>query len=304
MSGLESLSTSFILWLQSFGSPAADLVFQLITFLGDEKFYLLLLPLVYWCFDKRLGIRLAVLVLASNTVNLWCKYAFGLARPDPTKVRYVTSQGGPGFPSGHTQAATTAFGYLGTQVRRWAYRIAGIALFLLVGLSRLYLGVHHLHDVVGGLVIGGMLVLLFVKALPASERLWGSWPRGLRYAVALGLPVLLLAGTSLLLGAPGTDDAAGSLGALVGFGIGGLLEVEHVRFTSGGAFGQRLLRFVLGFALVAVVYFGLSALPIEGSIWRFVRYACIGFFASALAPWLFVRLRLAGAEALPAPQTT
>ncbi len=293
MGGLESLSTSVILWLQSFGTPTLDTVFKLITFLGDEKFYLVLLPLVYWCFDKRLGIRLALLVLASNTVNLWLKYAFGLARPDKDVVRYVTTQEGPGFPSGHAQSATTALGYLATRVRRWAYRVVAILLFLLVGLSRLYLGVHHVYDVLGGLVLGGLFILLFVKGLPAAERWWRAWPRGVRYAVALGLPLALFLVWPL-------DDAAGSLGALAGFGVGALVEVERVRF-GGGTVVQRALCFLLGFALVAAVYFGLSAVPIDGGAWRFVRYACVGVVASLVAPWLFVRLRLAGVEAAAAP---
>lgn len=294
MGGLESLSTSFILWLQSFSTPALDSVFRLITFFGDEKFYLVLLPLVYWCVDKRLGIRLALLVLASNTINLWLKYACGLARPDPAKVRYIAHQDGPGFPSGHTQSATTAFGYLGSQARRRAWLGGAIMLFLLVGLSRLYLGVHHLYDVLGGLVLGGLLVLLFVRGLPAAERWWGGWPCAARYAAAAGLPIVLFAVWPV-------EGVSGSLGALCGFAVGALIEVERVRFVSAGAPPQRVLRFLLGFAFVAVLYFGLSAVPIEGEAWRFVRYAAVGLFASAGAPWLFVRLRLAGAEA-PAVQ--
>jgi len=299
--GLEDLSTSLILWLQSCGTPALDSVFKIITFMGDEKFYLLLLPLVYWCFDKRLGIRLALLVLVSNTVNLWCKYAFMLARPNDKIVRYVTTQEGPGFPSGHTQSATVALGYLSTQVRRWGAGIAALLLILLVGLSRLYLGVHHLYDVVGGLLIGGLMLWLFIAVTAPAERLWRSWPRALRYGVALLAPVLLLAVPPLFLGGRGTEDAASSLGALAGFAVGAQLEGEGVRFTAGGVLVQRLLRFLLGFALVAVIYFGMSALPLEGTLWRFVRYACVGLFASAGAPWLFVRLRLAGVEGVMAP---
>ncbi len=294
MGGLESLSTAFILWLQSFSTPALDSFFKLVTLLGDEKFYLVFLPLVYWCFDKRLGIRLALLVLASDTINLWCKWAGGLPRPDPTKVRYVTSQGGPGFPSGHTQSVTVAFGYLASQLQRWAVHAVAAALVFLVALSRMYLGVHHVFDVLGGLAIGYLVLFVFVKVTPPAERRWRRLSRGVRYAVALGLPVALFLIWPL-------EDTAGDLGALAGFAVGSLLETGHVRFATAGAPLQRVLRFLLGAVLVGALYFGLSAVPIEGSVWRFVRYTSVGLCASVLVPWLFVSLRLARAEA-PAAQ--
>ncbi len=294
MGGFESLSTNFILWLQSFSTPALDSVFKLITFLGDEKFYLILLPLVYWCFDKRLGLRLALVVLLSDTINLWCKWGFGLPRPDPARVRYIKPEDGPGFPSGHTQAVTVAFGYAASQLQRWAVHVVAATLVFLVALSRMYLGVHHVYDVLGALVIGYLVLFAFVKATPLAARRWRAWPSGLRYALAAGLPVLLFAIWPL-------EDTAGSLGALAGFAVGGLFEAERVHFSAAGAPAQRVLRFLLGFVVLGGLYFGLSALPLEGAAWRFVRYALVGLFGAGVAPWLFVRLRLARAE-VPAAQ--
>ena len=289
MTGIESWGTLVILWLQSFSMPGLDLLFKLITFLGDEKFYLFLVPFVYWCVDKRLGLRLALVVMASNAVNLWLKFAFGLSRPPSPPVRHIVDETGPGFPSGHAQAVTVALGYPVSQIQRWRVHLVAAGLVFLVGLSRMYLGVHYPHDVVGGLVFGYLVLFLFVKGSPLLERAWASWPWALRCGLAFGGPVLLLAAWPL-------EDAAGSLGALAGLAVGALIEVERVRFTVMGSWQQRLLRFLLGFALVAGLYFGLKAVVPPGIAWRFVRYASVGLGASGVVPWLFVRLGLAGAE--------
>ena len=43
-----------VLWFQQF-SPALDLPFKSLTFLGNLEFFLILLPVIYWCLDRRSG---------------------------------------------------------------------------------------------------------------------------------------------------------------------------------------------------------------------------------------------------------
>ncbi|MDI7276151.1 MAG: phosphatase PAP2 family protein, partial [Anaerolineae bacterium] len=292
MGCIESWGLYAILSLQSRGGPAADAFFRLITLLGDEKFFLLFLPLVFWCFDKRLGLRLAVLVLLSDTVNLWLKWACGLPRPPAPPVFRIAEETGPGFPSGHTQSVTVAFGYLASQLQRWRVHILAAVLVFLVALSRIYLGVHYPHDVLGGLVIGYLILLLFVRTGPLAERRWASWTRGLRYGVAVGVPLVLLALSP-------SPDAASDLGALAGFGVGATLEAQYVRFSAGGPALRRLLRLVLGAVVVVALYAGPKAVLPEGAAWSFVRYATVALAATAAVPWLFVRLGLAQPEGAP-----
>lgn len=293
MGSIESWGVSVILWLQSFSAPGTVLLFRLITFLGDEKFYLLLLPFVYWCLDKRMGIRLAVLVLLSNTGNIMLKFACCLPRPPVPPVTHLVSEQGFGFPSGHTQSVTVAFAFLAWWVRqRWAY-VAAAVLVAAVGLSRLFLGVHFPHDVLGGLVFGLLIVAIFAWCAPSLEERWAAQSRAVRYLLALAVPLLLVGIWPL-------PDTAGSLGALAGFALGEMVELEQVRFVARGSLGRRLLRLLLGFVLVAGLYFGLKLVPLEAVMWRFARYAAVGVAASLVAPWLFVRLGLAEAE--PRPQ--
>lgn len=43
-----------VLWFQQF-SPALDIPFKVLTFLGDKVFYMLLMPMMYWCINRRVG---------------------------------------------------------------------------------------------------------------------------------------------------------------------------------------------------------------------------------------------------------
>ncbi|MBC8446155.1 MAG: hypothetical protein H8D78_00245, partial [Chloroflexi bacterium] len=51
MESILDWGINVILWFQQF-SPTLDLPFKVLTFMGEEEFFLLLLPLVYWCLDR------------------------------------------------------------------------------------------------------------------------------------------------------------------------------------------------------------------------------------------------------------
>ena len=63
----------FIQAIQSVQGPILDAVFNAITFMGDEEFFLILLPLVYWCVDFTIGVRLVVVFLLSTYANTGLK---------------------------------------------------------------------------------------------------------------------------------------------------------------------------------------------------------------------------------------
>lgn len=70
-SGIE-----LILWLQQF-SPALDQLFIFFTLLGNETFFLVALPTLYWCFDRRIGARLVI------DLHLLLQYLACLANAQP-----------------------------------------------------------------------------------------------------------------------------------------------------------------------------------------------------------------------------
>jgi hypothetical protein len=259
----------------------------MITFLGDEKFALLIVPLLYWALDKALARRLALLVLGSAYVNTVLKAVFAVPRPSAAAVRVVDQAEGYSFPSGHAQTTTTVWGYLGTQVRKGWFWIAAIVVILLVGLSRVYLGVHYPQDVIAGTIIGLVLVVIYNWLSPYAGRIRLSFP--VKLALAFAIPLILLA-------LHAETDTGSSMGTLLGLGVGVTLEGQWVRFSSAGPWVKRLTRFVAGLIVLLGLYFGLKAVLPEGLLFRTARYALIGLWASLGAPWMFLKLRLAQRE--------
>jgi len=288
MEALLGWGTRVIQAVQAWGNPTLDAVFRAITMLGDEKFYLLLVPLLYWAVDKGLALRAGVLYLASAYVNTWLKAAFAIPRPSPTSVRVLDNPEGWSFPSGHAQSTTTAWTYLAVRLRkRWLWWVAG-AMVVLVGLSRVYLGVHYPQDVIVGTGIGLLLVALYswLETRFAARLFLPFWGK---LVVGVGVPLLMLA-------LHAETDTGSAMGTLIGLGVGVTLEREWVRFSTAGSLAQRAVRFLTGLLVLLGLYFGLKAILPATLIFRVLRYGLIGMWVAFIAPWVFVRLGLAHRE--------
>ncbi len=290
MEALMDWGIGVILWLQQL-RPTFDGIFEALTFTGDEMFFLLFLPLVYWCLDRRTGARLTLLFLISAYINAAVKVIAGQPRPYQYNITVwaYSEVGMGGFPSGHTQNAVVVWGYLAAQIRRkWAWVVAGL-LMVLVPLSRLYLGVHFPHDLLGGYVIGIIVLLLFLRWEQHTELRLVRLQLREQLALAIGIPVLL---TALFFHEDGVTAGATLLGMSVGF----VLQPYWVGFEAQDVWWKRVVRYALGGVVMVGLWAGLKAAfsALEPALlFRFVRYTLMGLWGSIGAPWAFVRLGLA-----------
>jgi undecaprenyl-diphosphatase len=173
-----------LLWIHSHTPGWLDGPMRLVTALGYYWVVLPLLAVAFFVFYRK-GWRLSAILLVVSTagsilLTTLLKAVFERARPELFNSGYAASF--YSFPSGH---ATVAVGFYGTLTLILAYRLRGLArwavvalgvlLVLLIGFSRLYLGVHYPTDVLAG-YLAAPLWLVFVGAVYVA---WLSL-RGLR----------------------------------------------------------------------------------------------------------------------------
>ncbi len=303
-------------------APLWDAISQL----GTTEFYLLVMPLIYWTVDPRLGIRLGFLLVLIASLNNIGKLLLHLPRPYWVDSRIAGHWFEPSFgaPSGHAQMPLGIWGLAAASVRKGWFTALAMVVLVLIGLSRVVLGAHFYFDVLLGWAIGGLLLWLFLR----YDRPVSAWLAGLRP----GRQALLVAGVTAVLlvlaalagavaqQAPFPPEWEANAVAALGdslhevaslnetitpigtfFGLGlGLIWLRAVGgFQVAGSRQQKILRFVLGAAVVLVLWQGLGAVFPRGTdlvsyAARFLRYALVGLWAGGGAPIVFVRLGLAG----------
>lgn len=165
-----------------------------LTFLGASVTLWTLLLLYHWLVDPRFGRRMGIVLALSIVTNQILKGAFGTDRPYDLDATLSTETarstgGGHGFPSGHTQNASTFWpGFAFRYHRAWFWILALLIVFA-VALSRIYLGVHMPIDVTGGFIFG--MVFAWVAGAWQGPRpvlmmrwLWGPLVGALTLGIA------------------------------------------------------------------------------------------------------------------------
>jgi membrane-associated phospholipid phosphatase len=280
---MEYLSRpDIILWIQQIAAPVLDWFFIAVTFLGNEEFYLIAVPILYWCVDKKFAFKLGVLFLLSAYVNDLLKEIFQTQRPDPAVVRviYPESGGGYAFPSGHSQGATVFWGTIAWQLKKaWAW-VAALIIIIAVGISRLYLGVHWPIDVAGGWAIGAVILGLYF-IYDTTHPLRGISPK------TIPLIVLVLALAAVMFFIHPGDTAVRVIGTLTGMSIGFIIEEEYILFDPKSVWWYQIVKVIAGVAVIFLIKIVVKMLLPDVPVSHLVRYCLIGLWITAGVPLVF-----------------
>jgi membrane-associated phospholipid phosphatase len=323
METILNLGITWNIFLQNLGSWLKAPM-EIFSFFGSEYFFLLLLPALYWCIEANTGLRVGIILLLSTSVNDALKMAFHGPRPYwfSTDVISYASETSFGLPSGHAQIAVGVWGMLAASIRKWWGWLIAILIILMIGISRLYLGVHFPHDVTLGWLIGALLLWLVLRfwepvtawliKMNLRQQILMSFLSSLVLILFSLIPFLWLKTTNWqppqawAQYATETISLSGAIttgGTLFGLLAGLAWFNRQGGFSPVGPIWKRTLRFVLGVIGVLVFYVGLDVLfglivpdaeAILPYILRYIRYALVGAWVSAGAPWIFVKLKLAG----------
>ncbi len=273
-------------FFRDIGTPLLDILFKILTSLGSEPVYILIASLIFWCYDRRLGIRAMYVIIFSAYVALLAKTLFGMPRP-PGYLHKVTGNDF-GFPSGHALVSSGFWGYLGVRIRNSRIIIAGAIAVFLVSLSRLYLGVHYPGDIVGGVVFGLTVAFVFYKGETGITGLFEKQDRTMKYLTALFLPAILVLIASVQGDLVKEQIELGLVMASIG--VGYLLEEENIRFQDTKNKKQLIKRAFVGIVILGTIFVGSEILSITYPVFTYIKYVLLGFSSVYVVPLVFTKL--------------
>ena len=163
-----------LLAIQTLHQPWLDPIVSLYTKLGDAGllWIALSLAMLFYRPTRRAGaMSLAAMILGLLVTNITIKPLVERARPWLVWpiVPLVTENDPNSFPSGHTCAAFAAAMAWVRALPRRGDRVIVVVMAVLMGLSRLYVGVHYPSDVLAGALIGSLCAWIAWKAFQAYE---------------------------------------------------------------------------------------------------------------------------------------
>jgi membrane-associated phospholipid phosphatase len=278
-------------WVPALRTPFLNQFFDLVTLAGYPLFLILFLAFGYFFFRSRSFFHAAILLIGAGLMNAFLKDYFQDSRPAAEFMLDPRTGGSYGWPSGHAQIAVVLWGFLAYEIgRNWAY-ISAFIIILLISASRIYLGVHDMGDVLGGLILGALCLAGYIWALTnnttqqMAARLNGN---GL-------LGVMLAAHAVYILVYPAHADHPAPVW-FVGSMLGWLLArqwMNHAEAQMPGPLPVRLVVALLAtaatFGLLLVTSRAAKHLALEGVAGDVANYGFGVIFSLALA-WAIPRL--------------
>ena len=229
-----------------------------------------------------MGEFIAYASLTSVLVNGAIKDIFKAKRPigEPgIRSLRVETATGYSFPSGHTQGTASFWSAIAIYLKKnYMYGISGL-IIVLVAISRLYLGVHYPKDVLFGAIFGILTSFITYKLFNKVNNKIALY----FITFIIFIPALLYAHSA---------DFIKGMGTFLGFALGIYVEKKYVNFSVEGKSINKILRVVIGLAILILLKVGLKAVFPNKLVFHFLRYFIIVFFGIGLYPAIFKKLKL------------
>ena len=286
------MQASILRFLHRIATPFLDLLANGASFFGEETFVIAIVLLVFWNINKQKGFALYMNVLTSVLVMGILKAVVRAPRPfvvlDDIAGKRMGTATGYSFPSGHTTTAASFYTSLALLLKKRICSIIAAIMIVLVGVSRLYLGVHWPNDVFAGLLIGVSISFLLYRW---SLQLFEDRVRLVRFSIRYGLIATLASLIlSVLLNMELVDPVAFNdlmkTLALAGAGLLGFgFEEQIVRYRVEASLTKKILRYLLGMGVVIAIIASKALFPPSiYAISSFIRYSLVGVWATVLFP--------------------
>ncbi|CCV64576.1 Membrane-associated phospholipid phosphatase [Alteracholeplasma palmae J233] len=268
-----------------------DHFFNLITELGDQYVFILVVVFFYWFINKKSAYRLVFVFLLSSAMATIIKQVVKRPRPyiQDEKLTVLRKTGGYSFPSGHSQAITiqSLFIYNESYYKNKYIKIILIFLTTIVLFSRMYLGQHYLTDVIAGLALGSLMYLLgnfLFKKMNNKEEV---------YALVLSflISVILII---LLFFKPAYESYhkiyIGAFG-LLGFSVGYYLDKKYLKYEVKNSRLKHIYKFIIGVLGALLIYFVIEIIFKDQSLYKdAILYLLLGLWISIGSLYVFKKV--------------
>lgn len=293
---------TIITWLQN-AVPWMEWPFKIITYFGDSIIYIVLLAIAFWTYKKKDAIIAIYVLLTASFLNFFLKVL--IKKPRPTMSDDMIKATGFSTPSGHAQTSTTMYGWIMFHFKKiWLYIVIPI-LVLLICVSRVFLGVHFIGDIILGLLIGAAVLAALYFGIPLLINWMDKWPDWVKIVAGegYGLAVFFITFFTGLYAEWPTGDATNSaqtVAALMIFPVLIWIEARYVKMDNDDLkWSSKLLRIIVGLVFVIGFYFGFDALfdlfkttnYALDYLYDFIQYVIVISVIGLLMPFLFKKMK-------------
>ena len=285
-------------WMQGVVGEGGAKAISNFSALGEEVALVLILGFLYWCLDKEFGIFVGTNAAIGIVLNPLIKNIALRRRPymvhegikcfrpiDPSGDIYDISLQGYSFPSGHSMNSAIIYGSIGSYAKKRAITVLAVLIPLLVGFSRVVVGVHYPTDVLTGWAVG-LVVIIFTPIL------YAKFGRKKRWLINLIIFIISAMGIFYCR----TTDYFSGLGIMAGFFLGIEVEDRFVKFENTKNPLNMLLRLAGG----GIIYLACNKLikmpfskeflnspTMPAFLFRSLRYFIILFLVIGVYPYIF-----------------
>lgn len=294
--------TEFNHFFQSFASDELTLFMRFVTALGYQEFFLLFLLILLLAVDFKKAFILFMVLLWTAAITFFLKDYFDLPRPfhvdntlelldgklpdgatfefsnrgaksfwevlpaDVVKATRQSEDVKNGFPSGHSSIAIAFWGALALLYRKRWISLISILLMVLIPISRIYLGVHFLADVISGVTLGALILGAFYLIILKPNKL-SSFLKTEKYTIGVNPLSLTLLLSPFLFFLLLPEEVYILIAYMLGFGLGFLLLARKGLPNDQASFFHRLGRMIVGALAFLVVGFIFKQIGLEEHIW-------------------------------------